>query len=595
MSGEDFAEPRVDQAHLVQFTGIANPTGEDDSYDGHMLTKSQLAARAKTISGTPLWYEHEGSKKVGWITKGWVRDDGALMVKGVVARDTEDGKADPIGARAARELREGKLKGLSLGLKNIELRWADKDMRVAKGPVEEVSLTALPDRHEALIVGVAPESEAWTLAEETLDVEGQVEETKRKIEKNRVRYRELVAKLPTSRKFSFSAKDKKTKEKKQPTRPSNAHFTVTPIRTKASATMAEDAAAAVDSADGAQDSKMGETSGEGKGKPDKNTDDMSELEAMRKKMVVQKAEMKALRTQHKREKAALAAMEKDPDYVAGLVAEDEQRKAALRKQMIEGMKDTKAKIVANFVASGGSKADAKRFIQTFKTGVNNPEQFAPMYEYVSTKAGALAEKRAGEAEANYQHEKAQNEKLRERMVEAEQARDEYEKELSAVRTGVATKQAYAAHVGHANPRSQKRMREDEPESAAGSAPAPTPAVDTTPLSGPVVGTPTGTIATSLFGMVSPSVVYNPARDSDRPEHQRLVEMMDSTREARANGGADNFAPPTMVNMGFQPVTSGLDEDGALPSSDDRIHEVRSAGRPTPFMGMALPQQPAQTQ
>jgi hypothetical protein len=113
---------------MVKIIGYCHPVGNDESYDGPVLKKSEMALKAKQLIGKPLEVEHSNNKKIGKVLGAVVDKDWRLLVCADIDENTEHGK-DII-----KRIKDKKMTGLSLGTyckaknHNGNLRIFSKDM-----------------------------------------------------------------------------------------------------------------------------------------------------------------------------------------------------------------------------------------------------------------------------------------------------------------------------------------------------------------------------------------------------------------------------------------------------------------------------------
>jgi hypothetical protein len=471
----------MQKAHLKEFQGSAHPPGQDDDYDGVFLTRSEIEQKAKSIVGTPIWYEHNGSKKVGWVRRGSVDEEGRLVVHGVVDRNSF------AGVKAARELESGSLKGLSLGIDHLVMKDDERNfMKIASKAIEEVSVTADPDLPDTMISNVAPDSEAWKLQRQRVAQGLQKHKTKTQVMKNRAELQRL-RKEASDRKISMSAPPA---EQQQDASPAAAAPT---------------------------------TEGQG---------EVSEMDALRQKLDAQQkrmAELEAEKAQQEQEFAALQSAENMPDAKQKqIIAQHEARMASKRAEMAEEEAGIIDRITADIIASG--EKPNPELIEMIKMGKDKPEGYNPLYRYVKSQAGAAAYKRATEAETLYQAEKQQNAlkdakiaELNERLAKSDTAQQQIQAQAQQQAEFAQRKLQYGQFVsGATDPTARKRARVDEePEVAAASA----------------VGTTTpSTDADVTFGMSAapPGITFMPAgvQPAEVTGQSSMLEMFESVKSQR---------------------------------------------------------------
>ena len=102
--------------------------------------------------GQPILEEHSG-KQIGQVKGGVIEGD---QIKAFI----EVSRNNIEGIRAIAKLRDGTLKGLSLGMEFL-LEMTDEGPQMRDKKINEISLTSDPDCPSALIQNVGPDSELW--------------------------------------------------------------------------------------------------------------------------------------------------------------------------------------------------------------------------------------------------------------------------------------------------------------------------------------------------------------------------------------------------------------------------------------------------
>ena len=419
------------QAHLLEFSGSAHPSGQDNSYDGVFLTKSEIEAKAKDIVGTPVWYEHDGSKKIGWITEGSVDDTGRLSIKGVVDRNSWAGTA------AARQMRDGTLTGLSLGLEHLKMENKEGTMmKIVSKAIEEVSVTADPDLPDTEISHVARDTEVFELAKQRIRQSIEKHKTKKEMGKKRAELLQLVrkARAPDTNIPSGGAEAMST----------------TPETPK--------------------DPPTGTPQDEEPKQPD-----LSESEALKQKVAQQAQRMQQLEAEKAQHEELLKQWRDDPDGVGAAVAAHKARQQELRAKMQESEEEIIERITADLVAAGVKPEPD--LIETIKAGKERPEAYKPLFKYFKTAAGAAATARATESEAKYQAELATTsvqrkeiDELRARVTASDSLQQQMDTQHQHEQEAAQRKAQYTGFVsGASDPRAPKR-----PVVSAPAAAAPTP-------------------------------------------------------------------------------------------------------------------------
>lgn len=136
----------------VQVEGICSYPAQSEGYDGTHFTRGEMESKIKEMVGKPILEEHTG-KEIGKVKGGEIEGD---QIKAYV----EVGRDNIEGIRAISKLRDGKLKGLSLGMKFV-VENPDTNPRIVEKRINEISLTSDPDCPSALIKTVGPDSALW--------------------------------------------------------------------------------------------------------------------------------------------------------------------------------------------------------------------------------------------------------------------------------------------------------------------------------------------------------------------------------------------------------------------------------------------------
>lgn len=135
----------------IEVEGFCSFPAEVDGYNGVRLTKSEMETKLTEMVDQPILEEHSG-KQIGKV-KGGMIEDGQIKAFIEVSRDNIEG------IKAISKLRDGTLKGLSLGIEY--LFDMGKEKKVVAKNMKELSLTTNPDCPTALIKNVGPDSELW--------------------------------------------------------------------------------------------------------------------------------------------------------------------------------------------------------------------------------------------------------------------------------------------------------------------------------------------------------------------------------------------------------------------------------------------------
>lgn len=180
----EFTIEEGDNADDTQVTLIASPhpIGEKDDYDGLKFRQNELEEQAATIIDQPMLYEHNNKtlikEPIGVWKKGWVTEGGKgrLVLKGKIDGTT------PYGAKAITEIREGKMKGVSLGVDHLYDRQKNK---IVFKRIKECSVTSDPAL-PAPILYISPKSKDRETKEILFDALGKIKKnqilSKRKLE-----------------------------------------------------------------------------------------------------------------------------------------------------------------------------------------------------------------------------------------------------------------------------------------------------------------------------------------------------------------------------------------------------------------------------
>lgn len=135
----------------IEVEGICSFPAEPDGYNGIRLTKSEMESKLTEMVGQPILEEH-GGEQIGKV-KGGVIEDDQIKAFIEVSRDNIEG------IKAISKLRDGTLKGLSLGIEFLFDMGEEK--RVVAKDMKELSLTSNPDCPTAIIKNVGSDSQLW--------------------------------------------------------------------------------------------------------------------------------------------------------------------------------------------------------------------------------------------------------------------------------------------------------------------------------------------------------------------------------------------------------------------------------------------------
>ena len=152
---EDDTAMEMEDDTAIQVEGICSYPAQPEDYEGTYYTESEMESKLTEMEGKPILEEHSG-KQIGKVKGGEIKD-GQINAFVEISRDTIEG------IRAISKLRDGTLKGLSIG-HNFS-KWEPADKRVQpemRGKqIIEISLTDNPDCPSALIKHVGLDSEVW--------------------------------------------------------------------------------------------------------------------------------------------------------------------------------------------------------------------------------------------------------------------------------------------------------------------------------------------------------------------------------------------------------------------------------------------------
>lgn len=126
--------------------GVANPSGERESYNGLYLRDCELRSLAPAMGGTPVKAEHVGDN-LGQVVSAFVDDDGKLNCVMKIDENSVQG------AIAAGLVRSGVAADLSLGYAVDVQQSAPDKLRAGSKRVMEVSLVRKGAREGCHIVG----------------------------------------------------------------------------------------------------------------------------------------------------------------------------------------------------------------------------------------------------------------------------------------------------------------------------------------------------------------------------------------------------------------------------------------------------------
>lgn len=546
------AAPRANQAHLMRFRGVVHPTGEDNDYDGLFLTKDDIDARARDIVGTPIWCEHKGTKKIGWVTAGSVNSENQLVVDGAINRNTFEG------ARVSRRMRSGKLTGLSLGVDHMVREDPTTGIqRVLTKTIGEVSVTEDPDRPDTFISAIAPDSEMWDLTRRRVVGGLEKRRTKNALNKKKVEllglFKQATADLESDR-IAAQLNSAHTKEGIDP------------------------GAGSI----GRKDEPMSAPEAQ---QPPAAAADLSEVEMMRQKIAQMEADKQQLQAQLSEQDGMVQAWRDNPDKLKEIVARHNSKLHTLQEKMAEDEKDIIDKVTADMLAAGVDPEKNPEIFETIKSGKEQPEAYKALYQLLKTTAGAASEKRATIAEAGYQAKNAEAERLvaekaalQQRLDTADAARLKVEGQFQQQHDHEQRAQQLAGFVGDLSAsRPAKRARdtaaEQQQEQAAASA---APAVqDNSAYFG-------GGSAPANFGVHAPFV----ANVLDTANEQLKGTLLGLFDQGRGRVGMGRLDVPGLMGRDYGKMTTGVNADGSI---DMRASEIRSQ-RPPIALAADMPHQ-----
>ena len=153
----------------VRYRGICHPPASPGDYDGMLLRNTDMQKQLSKLKETPLMVDHGDEKgefyqyyknnAIGKVIGGWIDERDRLIV------EFETDRTNPLGARAERDIKSGKLGNLSLGIDHI-LGCNAKDpweVKVMDKTINEVSVTGDPALQDTVIYGVQPDSKDWKI------------------------------------------------------------------------------------------------------------------------------------------------------------------------------------------------------------------------------------------------------------------------------------------------------------------------------------------------------------------------------------------------------------------------------------------------
>lgn len=142
--------------------GVANPRGEEDTYNGLFLTDAELRRVAPTMRGLPVKCEHAGLA-VGSVVSAFVDTDGQLNT---VMKINE---SSMLGRLAGSCVKNGTASELSLGY-SVDVRQSGDDsekVHAHKKEVLEVSLVRKGARNDCFITALEQDGVGLFLRKKT--------------------------------------------------------------------------------------------------------------------------------------------------------------------------------------------------------------------------------------------------------------------------------------------------------------------------------------------------------------------------------------------------------------------------------------------
>lgn len=487
--------------HLFRFRGVAHPRGEKADYDGLFLKEDELSQRAKDLSGTPLWSEHESDKKIGWVTGAEVGEGGELVVSGVIDRSVSEEAREH-----ARKIRRGEMTGLSLGIDHMVRVDHDGRRKVVDKKIEELSVTVDPDLPGTFISEVVEDTATWKTAQNCATVSIENFRTKNSLAKKQ---KELNGVL---------------KDIFEDSQPSSSQ------------------------------SKMASAEGQGP----------TELDAVKAKLAALEEEKRTLQKQLSENTELVSTLKEDPDKIKSIVSQYQSSVRALQKQMEEDEAALIDQVAADMVAAGVDPAKNPAIFETIKNGKESPENYQPFYEFLKTTAGAASRQRASEMEKQYQEKNAQyeqslvsNKELEERVNAAEKAKLEMEQRFQQMEEQQQRADKYQSIVSGSAP--LKRMRTEEP-SAEGSVAPPTPSASIFGnTDSNVIKFDT---ASSSMVQAIPLRRFQPIEQSNAPEEFK-TRMLDIFSSAKNNTGMGVMDIGRLTGRDYGKLQDGVLSDGSI--------------------------------
>lgn len=548
----DFEHPPVGQSHLLRFRGSAHPPGQDDDYDGMFLRRNEMEAVARRAAGTPVWHKHQGDQKAGWIREGWVDDTGRLMVEGVLDRRTKWGR------KAVRMIRDGDLSGLSLGLSHLKADRGGGDTRIIARRLGEVSLEDDPDLPDTAITAIAPDPPKFELAGRYMHERLYNNKTKGELLKSRNELRQAIldvaAQKPASQRnnglFGISSV--------------SANRRVEEAKRKATMSVpgdAQQAAAASQQQQQQQQPAPAAGSAAAAAPPSSVAADLSELASVQKQLAELQRANDTLAREKSENEGMLAAIREDPDHIKRAVASYNTQMQTLIQHIQDKKQEVLDGVIADYAARG--KEPDQRILDAIQNADKMPEQAAPLFQYVESVAGAANANRVTEVEKNYQVQKEENDRLRTRLNESDDAKAKYENELKQLQTTEEKKRQYSTiftQGGSADgsDRAAKSARTDAASSATDSAASTSDGAAAASFAG---GMTFGSATPSTPQIFKPLFGMNPLRNSDDQTTRGLLAIFESRPTGQGMGAIDMKG---IVGREYAPMRPGYtNPDGTL--------------------------------
>ncbi len=400
----------------VEIEGSCHPPGKENNYDGTFLTKENMKEKLKDLPGTPILWEHNGQKKIGEITDGYVDERQRLIVKGKIDRGTWEG------AKTISSLRNGKFKGLSLGMEHLIGISADW-VKIIDKKINEISVTSNPDLPETEVYYVQDDSEHFNLAKNYLREFWQTEKLKKNVYKAKSNLLELTTQLQNNTNNSIE-KNTNTMEnqKSNVDSPSAATPTATEENEKISGSSIDD------------------------------------VETLKKEIDKIQQEKQQLEEQGKQYNKLFLEFSKDPMKYHQIMLQHKQKVEDMQKEMQEKEKVVEDFITTNFLKQREPIPEMLR--EASKNGPNMPETYEPLYKLI-TVAAANQQQSQIESEKKYQEMKQQMEN---QIQQANTQFDQLNSEFNKMKKETSYKSKlppYSNQTENNDGQTKKRQRSDQ--------------------------------------------------------------------------------------------------------------------------------------